>query len=35
MPLHFAPGGTFANPIVKMALLGITALAAQRLGRPR
>ena len=31
----FAPGGTFANPIVKMALLGITAMAAQRLGGPR
>jgi hypothetical protein len=31
----FAPGGSFANPIVKMALLGITAMAAQRLGGPR
>lgn len=27
----FAPGGTFSNPIAKMALLGITALAAQRI----
>jgi hypothetical protein len=26
----FAPGGSFANPIVKMALLAITAMAAQR-----
>jgi hypothetical protein len=31
----FAPGGAFANPIAKMALLGITAMAAQRLGGPR
>jgi hypothetical protein len=27
----FAPGGTFSNPIAKAALLGITAMAAQRL----
>jgi hypothetical protein len=27
----FAPGGTFSNPIAKAAVLGITALAAQRL----
>jgi hypothetical protein len=26
----FAPGGTFSNPIAKAALLGITAMAAQR-----
>jgi hypothetical protein len=31
----FAPGGTFSNPIAKMALLGITAMAAQRLGGAR
>lgn len=29
----FAPGGTFSNPIAKMALVGITALAAQRISR--
>jgi hypothetical protein len=27
----FAPGGTFSSPIAKAALLGITAMAAQRL----
>jgi hypothetical protein len=27
----FAPGGTFSSPIAKMALLGVTAFAAQRL----
>ena len=27
----FAPGGTFSNPIAKAVLLGITAMAAQRL----
>ncbi len=27
----FAPGGTFSNPIAKVALMGITAMAAQRL----
>lgn len=27
----FAPGGTFSNPIAKAALLGITAMAAQRM----
>ena len=27
----FAPGGTFSSPIAKTALLGITAMAAQRL----
>jgi hypothetical protein len=27
----FAPGGTFSSPIAKLALLGITAMAAQRL----
>lgn len=27
----FAPGGTFSSPIAKMALLGITAMAAKRL----
>ena len=27
----FAPGGTFSSPIAKFALLGVTALAAQRL----
>jgi hypothetical protein len=27
----FAPGGTFSNPIAKMALLAITAMAAQRI----
>ncbi len=31
----FAPGGTFSNPIAKMALLAITAMAAQRLAGPR
>jgi hypothetical protein len=31
----FAPGGTFSNPIAKMALLGITAFAAQRLSGRR
>lgn len=31
----FAPGGTFSNPIAKMALLGITAVAAQRLSGRR
>jgi hypothetical protein len=27
----FAPGGTFSSPIAKLALLGITAMAAQRI----
>jgi hypothetical protein len=27
----FAPGGTFSSPVAKAALLGITAMAAQRL----
>ena len=27
----FAPGGTFSSPIAKAALLGITAMAAQRM----
>ncbi len=27
----FAPGGTFSNPVAKAALLGITAMAAQRM----
>jgi hypothetical protein len=27
----FAPGGVFSSPIAKAALLGITAMAAQRL----
>jgi hypothetical protein len=27
----FAPGGAFSSPIARMAVLGITALAAQRL----
>jgi hypothetical protein len=27
----FAPGGTFSSPIAKVALLGITAMAAQHL----
>jgi hypothetical protein len=31
----FAPGGTFSSPIAKIALLGITAMAAQRLGGQR
>jgi len=31
----FAPGGTFSNPIAKLALLGITAMAAQRLSGRR
>ena len=32
----FAPGGQFSSPIAKLALLGITAMAAQRLtGRRR
>lgn len=31
----FAPGGTFSNPLAKMALLGITAMAAQRLAGRR
>lgn len=31
----FAPGGTFSNPIAKMALLGITAMAAKRLSGGR
>jgi hypothetical protein len=31
----FAPGATFSNPIAKMALLGITAFAAQRLSGRR
>jgi hypothetical protein len=31
----FAPGGTFSNPIAKMALLGITAMAAQQLTKRR
>lgn len=31
----FAPGGTFSSPIAKLALLGITAMAAQRLSGRR
>ena len=31
----FAPGGTFSSPIAKMALLGITAFAAQRISGRR
>ncbi len=31
----FAPGGTFSDPIAKMALLAITAMATQRLSGPR
>lgn len=31
----FAPGGTFSSPIAKMALLGITAFAAQRISGGR
>ncbi|MDQ6877365.1 MAG: hypothetical protein M3082_06640 [Candidatus Dormibacteraeota bacterium] len=31
----FAPGGIFSNPIAKAALLGITAMAAQRLAGRR
>jgi hypothetical protein len=27
----FAPGGMFSSPIAKAALLGVTAMAAQRL----
>ncbi|HEY5628840.1 MAG TPA: hypothetical protein VIR16_04955 [Candidatus Limnocylindrales bacterium] len=27
----FAPGGTFSSPVAKAALLGITAMAAQRM----
>jgi hypothetical protein len=31
----FAPGGTFSSPIAKLALLAITAMAAQRLSGRR
>jgi hypothetical protein len=31
----FAPGGTFSNPLAKMALLAITTMAAQHLTKRR